>query len=78
MNQGLKHCIESTRVENLVKDGIEIIRLFFFIDLMLLLVSVIILLSYLHILHQSIFKVIITVLIEHLHSFFHRKTGYHQ
>ena len=81
MKQGLKHSIESSRVENLVKDAVEKdavekTRLFFccfLIDLILLLVSAIIL-----ILHQSIFKVIITVLIEHLHSSFHMKTGYYQ
>ena len=74
MKHGLKQSRVSSRVENLGKDGDERTRC----DLVLLLVSVIILLSYLHILHQSIFKVIITVLIEHLHCFFHRKSGYHQ
>ena len=69
MKQGLQQSRE---------DGDERTRCFSFVDLILLLVSVIVLLSYLHILHQSIFKVIITVLIEHLHCFFHRKTDYHQ
>ena len=39
MKQGLKHGIVSSSVENLVEDGVEITR-FFFIDLILLLVSV--------------------------------------
>ena len=76
IKQGLKQSRESSRVENLGNDGDEELDVFFFIVLILLHVSVIILLSYLHILHQSIFKVIITILIERLHCFFHRKTGY--
>ena len=35
MKQGLKRCIESSRVENLVKDGVKR-NIFFFIDLILL------------------------------------------
>ena len=40
MKQGMKHGIVSSRVENLVEDGVERTRCFFFIDLILLLVSV--------------------------------------
>ena len=47
MKQGLKHSTESSKVENLVKDGVKRFTLFvvvgvFFIDLALLLASVII------------------------------------
>ena len=66
MKQGLKHSRASSRVENLVKDVVEINRLFFLLTSLPSHSS------------QNIFKVIITVLIEHLHGFFHGKTGYHQ
>ena len=63
MKQGLKH---ASSVENLVEDGVEKLDCCscFFIDLILLIISTLNFLN-IHNFHQSIFKVIITVLIEH-------------